>query len=724
MIEIPKQLQKSEFNFCLVNKWDAKDKYGKSIGKAPFESEWQKKGYKFNDPKLLQHIKAGGNYGVIGGGEKNLIIVDFDNAKIQEELIKILPKTFTVKTGSGLLHKYFFSTNDESFKIFDEKLNTLADIQGKGKQVIGGNSRHPNGNKYEVIDNSNINFIEYAELRALIMPYDKKPKKIKPVYNNKDTSSDDIIELVKSKINLTEVLEDWGVNTNKNPTNCPLHSSKGGKCLGFDAETAHCFHCENSWNLFQVVMEHKNYNFKEALEYLVSKAGLEEEYKKSKEEWAKKQNNLNPEKIFTESGQVKKYIEQKPIFYDKAGLWWMWNINETFWERVDEVDILNMIEESSGRDVITPRKRTLILNSLKQEGRKNIPKNIKPTWIQFKNTIVDIKTGERFLANPKYFVTNPIPFELSIYENTPTMDRIFEEWVGKDYIKTLYEIIAYCLLSDYPIHRIFCLIGEGMNGKSKFLELLRKFVGTRNVCSTELDTLLTSRFEITRLHKKLVCQMGETNFNEMNKTSILKKLSGGDLIGYEYKRADLFEEINYAKILISTNNLPTTSDKTIGFYRRWCIIDFPNRFSEKKDILEDIPLEEYNSLALKCLIILKDLLIKREFNKEGSIEERMKKYEDKSDPLEKFMKEFTTDSLDKYIWKNEFEKKLNDWCKENRFRTMSSVAIGKKMKEKGIEQGQKYEEWMSEFGKKGGRAWLGISWIYSEKKDEKVAPFV
>jgi len=114
-------------------------------------------------------------------------------------------------------------------------------------------------------------------------------------------------------------------------------------------------------------------------------------------------------------------------------------------------------------------------------------------------------------------------------------------------IQTLYEILAYCLIPDYPIHRIFCFIGAGMNGKSCFLNLLRKFVGSSNCCSTELDTLLQSRFEVTRLHKKLVCQMGETNFSEMNKTSVLKKLSGGDLIGFEYKNKDPFEEINYAK---------------------------------------------------------------------------------------------------------------------------------------------------------------------------------
>ena len=128
-----------------------------------------------------------------------------------------------------------------------------------------------------------------------------------------------------------------------------------------------------------------------------------------------------------------------------------------------------------------------------------------------------------------------------------------------------------------------------------------------------------------------------------------------------YKNKDPFEEKNYAKIIIATNNLPATTDKTIGFYRRWLIIDFPNQFSEKIDILDEIPEEEYQALALKCVHILKDVLEKREFFNEGSIEDRMKKYEDKSNPLERFLKEYTIEDPDGFIWKHEFSKKLNEW---------------------------------------------------------------
>jgi len=417
--------------------------------------------------------------------------------------------------------------------------------------------------------------------------------------------------------------------------------------------------------------------------------------------------------FFNKKELAEHLIETCPCYYDRARNWWLWNWAYTKWERVDETDILNAVETQANINTINSKEKNEMLEALKQVSRRNKPIAIKPTWIQFRNNIIDIETGETFRAMPKWFVTNPIPWDLQEdgFEETPVMDKIFEEWVGKEYIKTLYEILAYCILPDYPIHRIFCLIGAGMNGKSCFLRLLRDFIGGGNVCSTELDTLLNSRFEVTRLHKKLVCQMGETNFNEMSKTSMLKKLSGGDLVGFEYKNKDPFEEINYAKILIATNNLPTTTDKTIGFYRRWMIIDFPNQFSEQKNILDDIPDAEFDALASKCCIILKDLLEKRKFEKEGSIDERMKRYEEKSDPLQKFIDEFIIDNPDEYITKADFYKKLNEWCKEKRFRNMAENTIGKRMKEKGIEAGRKYVDWL--YDGKGGQlnVWLGIKWI-------------
>jgi P4 family phage/plasmid primase-like protien len=429
----------------------------------------------------------------------------------------------------------------------------------------------------------------------------------------------------------------------------------------------------------------------------------------------KKTNGFNYKtfKIFSREGQTKVFIKEQPFFYDKSGIWWFWNKKKFLWEIIDEVDILNIVNQILNIDIINSKTRNEILNSLKQEGRKNMPNPIKSTWIQFQDLIYDIQTGESFEATPEYFATNPIPYKLhnDNFELTPVMDRIFEEWVGKEYAQTLYEIIAYCLLPAYPLHRLFCLVGAGLNGKGCFLRLLEKFIGKTNVISTELDTLITSRFEVSKLYKKLVCMMGETNFQELSKTSMLKKLTGGDLIGFEYKNKNPFDDYNYAKIIIATNNLPETTDKTIGFYRRWLIIDFPNQFSEQKDILNEIPEEEYESLALKCTGILKDLLKKRAFHNEGSIDERTKRFEDRSNFLSKFIRENCyTDNPNSFLTANDFKKKFQSWCVEHKVRILSDTSIGKSMKEHGFEQGVKHGEWMGDGKFFDARIWWGIGW--------------
>ncbi len=411
--------------------------------------------------------------------------------------------------------------------------------------------------------------------------------------------------------------------------------------------------------------------------------------------------------------QVKYIIKSQPMYYDSARNWWLWKHKQFKWMRVDETDIFNSISVLTELNTINSKEKTELIEALKQISRLNKPLDIEKTWVQFKDIIYDVKTGDRFKADPSFFVTNPIPYQTDPdnIQDTPKMDEIFTEWVGEENIQKLYEILAYCLLPDYPLHRIFCFIGAGLNGKSCFLSVIEKFVGSDNCSSTELDMLLSNpRFEITRLHKKLVCMMGETNFNEMSKTSMLKKLSGGDLIGFEYKNKDLMQDVNYAKMIIATNNLPTTTDKTIGFYRRWMIIDFPNQFSEQQDILSTIPEAEYEALALKCSFILKDLLEKRQFTNEGSVEERMEKYESKSNFLKSFVDEFIIEDLNAFITVNDFYIKFMAWSKTNRHREMFEKAVSIGLKKIGWEGERKYMDWL--YDGKGGQArvWAGRKW--------------
>ena len=383
---------------------------------------------------------------------------------------------------------------------------------------------------------------------------------------------------------------------------------------------------------------------------------------------------------------VKALHQMTPFFYDKAKLFWFWNKDLMCWEMVDETDVLVKIDHelNFGGQLITAGIKSNYLEAFKQVGRVNIPRTPKKEWVQFGDKVYNYTTKETAEVSPKYFFCNPIPWKLGKSKMCPTIEKLFKDWVGEENVETLFEILAYCCVADYPIHLIFCLVGSGRNGKSQFQKIVQKFIGSNNISSTELDQLIDNRFESAKLYKKLVCTLGETNFGMMAKTSLLKKLSGGDLIGYEFKQKNPFDDYNYAKIVINSNSLPSSLDTSDGFYRRWMIIDFPNEFKEGKDIVTTIPEEEYHNLARRCCFTLAKLLKNGKFTNQGSIEERRKKYIMASNPLPFFLEKFCYVNGAEYVQNNKLYNAFVKYLLKNRKRVVSRKEFTSILNEEGF----------------------------------------
>jgi putative DNA primase/helicase len=400
------------------------------------------------------------------------------------------------------------------------------------------------------------------------------------------------------------------------------------------------------------------------------------------------QNNNEPILMVTNYiTNTLKYWDKQPFFYNSAKMFYLWNKLQTKWDLIDEKDMFINMDKNiklSG-ETVSSSVKSAYEESFKRIGRQKVPKDTPQDWIQFKDKVINLKTEEIFDASPDFFFTNPIPWSLGESDETPMMDKIFTQWVGDKYLQTLYEIMAYCCLADYPLHRIFALEGAGSNGKGCFKLVLVKFLGKDNCTSSSLDRIATRPHETSFLYKKLLCEMGETNSNIMDQTDTLKKLSGGDLISYEFKGKTAFSDRSYAKILIASNSFPATTDKTDGFYRRWLIIKFPNRFSEKTDIVASIPDYEYNNLARKCIKLLKKLLLDREFTNEGTIEERKKKYEEVSNPIHSFIEENYIHDVNADLTLFDFCNNFEAYLKSRNKRVIDKRETSKILKDEGYE---------------------------------------
>jgi len=339
---------------------------------------------------------------------------------------------------------------------------------------------------------------------------------------------------------------------------------------------------------------------------------------------------------------AEKFIEIQPIFYERKNQFWVWNFESFCWELKDETDILNLISKHTNADTINSNEKNTILEALKQVGRLNRPQEIKPTWVQFKDKIYDIESGEFFEATPDYFVSNPIDWKVGTSEATPTIDKLIKSWVsGKD-VDKLYEIFAYTIIPKMFIHSFFFLYGPPGMGKGTFVNTLIKFIGKRNSTATSINRINNnSRFETYNWYKKLLITMSEvSDINDLKNSGLINQATGEDPIPAEIKGGDSFDFTNYGKFIYPTNKLLKV-DPEDGFGRRVRVIKFVNRFEKEKDVLDEIPDCEFENLAKKCLRIGKDLWFRRQFTDDVNISERMKKYQEISkSPMEIFISNY------------------------------------------------------------------------------------
>jgi putative DNA primase/helicase len=649
-------------------------------------------------------LESGGNYGVVCG--KGIIEIDLDEPKTQKRFEDNVD-TFTVKSGGSIgKHYYCMSNVTENGAILgppeNNKRENWGNIQAKNKYVVGPGCNHYTGGTYEIIKDAPFAWISKEELEAifgehLVWTGEKWKKDIEEQAQKEQ-------ELIDHEIPIKEIIANFEdlrqISASEFQGAHPMHGSTTGQnfCVNTEKNCWHCFRCNSgggplSWLAVKHGLIRCDQAQKGALKGELFQKTLNLAREEGYEIGSKEEEQISPD--------VAKYFEGKPpqfvpaylaeeimqkfryLTREQDEIIFLYHPDKGTYTPNGEAHIKRQTKKALGK-YLKKYRQNEVINYVVCSTLKQVEES-PPHFIPLKNGILDLKTKQLKPFNPEYFILNATPIIYNPQAKCPKTFKFISEIVNEADVPVLQEMSGYCLWRKYPIHKALMLVGDGANGKSTFLQLLRTMLGEENVCTISLHDLETSSFARSSLYGKLANIYPDLSDRALRSTGYFKMLTGGDTVSAEYKFHDRFEFQNYAKLIFSCNKVPESPDDTTAFFRRWNIINFPNQFQEgdpKTDpnILEKLTTEEELSGFFNwALEGLERLLKNGRFSTGKTVEETREQYIRASDPVKAFAMDCVESQQGNIITKDVVYKAFLKYCEQMKLPSCASNVFSMKL---------------------------------------------
>lgn len=301
--------------------------------------------------------------------------------------------------------------------------------------------------------------------------------------------------------------------------------------------------------------------------------------------------------------------------------------NGKYWEEIFDLSI-----KAFAREHVNPFDSSQIaaefLNMIMLE------RHAGPDWfnqstegkINLQNGVLDMETLELHAHSKEYGFRYVLPYSYEPGATAPRFQQFLDEVTLRDteMQQTLMEFVGYALSGDDCwLQKAMVLEGEGSNGKSVFLDVLRELGGSANYSSL---TLYDMKNEANRyqLEHKLFNVAEETPVDALRDSSTFKNIVAGGEILVKRLYKQTYSMKNRAKLIFACNELPRTLDNTHALFRRFVICPFEATFDAKtadpgirKKLYTELPgilnmaLQGYRSLRRRGHILETDRMRSR-----------------------------------------------------------------------------------------------------------------
>lgn len=249
-------------------------------------------------------------------------------------------------------------------------------------------------------------------------------------------------------------------------------------------------------------------------------------------------------------------------------------------------DISESLEEA-GWTAALDSPTTHILNSVKDlYSQETLPVN---------KTIIPFANGDLHLGRDSWVFRRgerkQTAYRLScdFIEETGTEMPWFSRWANDTFvpedIRTLQELLAYCLIPVTAAQEAFILVGEAGAGKSVLTYLLASIFGNAYT-ELSLKELAENKFYTSLVENKLVVYDDDLKTEALSETGVFKKLvTATQEITAERKFEQPHKFLPYCTIIANSNEMiKTLYDDSNGFYRRLHPLHIKDRSPDRENI--------------------------------------------------------------------------------------------------------------------------------------------
>ena len=270
----------------------------------------------------------------------------------------------------------------------------------------------------------------------------------------------------------------------------------------------------------------------------------------------------------------------------------------------------------------------------------------------------------------EHYRITQLPVAYAPEARAPRFEQFLEEvFVGDhdahDKCRLVCELLGYTLLSTCRFERFAILIGNGSNGKSVLLRVVKSLVGDGN-CAAVQPAEFDNRFQRAHLHGKLANIVSEVEQGAVIPDAALKAIVSGEAMTAEHKFCDPFDFSPYATCWFGTNHMPGTRDFSDALFRRAVTIDFNRQFAEhERDVhLADKLIGELPGILNLALGAIAGVIERGTFTRSESCEATKAQWRNENDQAAQFVEDCCTPTPGHWISSANMYRRYTEWTHE------------------------------------------------------------